>query len=357
MNKPIAILAAGVLSLVGVFGLASAANATPVPSPSPTVSATTYDAVLWQTTTYNVKYPQTKKTVVNETTLTLPTLPTTCGTSYQGDVYVHSTAEAAWLASTTSLAGPDGAQDGAYLAPGGQGVAYNYVVNAVCPPAPPAPPVVDPEVCTVTGPAYAESPDHFAVKTAAGYQFTNQPLVAGAPAGSAPDGHPVDLIYPTTGNLQGFLSETIADKNVVGNGIFFRFILNLSADGGSAYNSFSVTDGTVTQSSVANVGSKAVLLGKTVAQVAALYPHNQIAGFGIETGSSYLSGDGALLTGLSGSCLNASFVDGVTPPAAPQAPTGIHTGDVPVSPLYPAAALVLGAGLVFAFRKRLAAKF
>lgn len=339
MKRMIAtVIATVVLAGAGVAGFASSASA----------DAVSYDAVVWKMNTNGVKYPQTKISVTPETTLTLPTLPTTCGTEYQGDVYIHSDAEAAWLSSTTTLAGPDGAQDGAYLAPGGSGVSYEVQQNDACPTPPPAPPAG--LKCTVTGPAYAESGDLFAVKTAAGYQFTN-------------DGthKPVDLGFPASGNLQGFTSLTYADKNVVGNGIFFRFVLDLSADGGSAYNSFSVSgSNTVDQSSVAGVGSKAALLGKTVAQVAAAYPHNKIVAIFWETGSSYPAGDGALLTGYSGACGAVSFVDNVNPPAppvTPQAPSGIHTGDVPVSPLYPASALLLGAGLVFAFRKRLAAKF
>lgn len=227
---------------------------------------------------------------------------------------------------------------------------YTFTASE-CPTAPPTP---TSQACTVTGAASFEAPDHFAVKGASGWQFTNQPLVAGAPAGSTPDGHPVDLIFPSSGNLQGFTSLTYTDKNVIGNGIFFRFILDLSADGGSAYNSFSVTSNTVNQASVANVGSKATLLGKTVAQVAALYPHNQIKAIAFETGSTYLSGDGALLTGVSGACLNASFVN---VPNQPTPPSGIGTGDVPVSPLLPAGVLLLAASVVFAFRKPLARKF
>lgn len=213
--------------------------------------------------------------------------------------------------------------------------------DAPCYQAPPPPGGV---ACTVTGPAYAESGDLFAVKTAGGYQFT-----------SAGNAKPVDLGFPASGNLQGFTSLTYADKNVVGNGIFFRFVLDLSADGGSAYNSFSVAgSNTVDQSSVANVGSKPTLLGKTVAQVAALYPHNQIKAIFWETGSSYPAGDGAILTGYSGACGNASFVTGVTPPTPP---TSANGGDIPLNPLYPASALLIAGGLVFAFRKRLAAKF
>lgn len=333
MKKPITLLVTGLLSVGAVLGLAQAANATQVPT-------TTYDAVLWQTSTYNVKYPQVKKTVTNETTLTLPTIPTTCGTSYQADVYVHTDAETSWLNSTTSLAGPDGAQDGNYLAPGGQGVAYNYVVNAVCPPVPPAS-----QVCTVTGSAYAESGDNFAVKTATGYQLT------------AAGGKATDLIFPASGNIQGFTSLTYTDKNVVGNGIFFRFIFDLSADGGSAYNSFSVSgSNTINQSSVAGVGSKAALLGKTLAQVATAYPHNKFVGVAFETGSAYAAGDGALLTGYSGACGAMSFVDGVTPPTQPKAPTGIQTGDTPLNPLVPAGILLLLAGGAFAARRKFATK-
>lgn len=151
--------------------------------------------------------------------------------------------------------------------------------------------------CQVTGPAYAEAGDHFAELTADGYQLTSQG-----------DATPVDLLYPLHWNLQGVGSVTYTDTNVVGNGIFFRLIVDLSADGGSAYNSFSIVSNTVDQSSVANVGSKAVFLGKTIAQVAALYPHNVIVAGGWETGSAYAAGDGALLTGFAGDCGSGSYV-------------------------------------------------
>jgi hypothetical protein len=232
---------------------------------------------------------------------------------------------------------------------------YSFTAST-CPTTPPVPVAVG---CTALGTPSFEAPDHFATKTDAGYTLYNLPLVAGAPAGSTPDGHPVDLIFPANGNLQGVSSITYPSTGVVGNGIFFRFILDLSADGGSAYNSFSIVGQPVNQSSVANVGSKAALLGKTVAQVAALYPHNVIKAYAIQTGSSYVSGDGGTVTGLSaaGTPCTVSFTTTVshnnpTPPSG-----GVNTGDAPVSPLYPAAALLAATALLLAFRKRLARKF
>ena len=254
--------------------------------------ATTYDAVLWQTHVYNQKYTQDKITVTNESSITLPTIPTTCGTSWQGDVYVHGNAESAWLSATTSLAGPDGAQDGSYLAPGGNGVAYIYVVNDACPPTTPAP-----ITCTVTGTPYTESGDHPPVQNAEGVDYR-----------SHHDGHATGTVIPIHANAQGITSLSFTDTNVIGYGMFSRLIFNLSADGGPGYASFSVSPGnTIDQNAVAGVGSKNVLLGKTVAQVATAYPHNVIVGWVFQTGSTYPgdggpSSDGATLTGTSGDC-------------------------------------------------------
>lgn len=410
MKKPIAIVAAGILSLGAVFGLGVAAASAHTPSISATCSGVVlngvnYDGSKTNTWTATVGGVTTSGTFGGSFTQTIPVAQAGATTAWSATIKDADNTPA-YTESSSGSVGPCGTPvlpDPVW--PVGSSTCNTYTLPALADyekyplmadnvtrytagthalvgtvtvdahvlasdtthkqgdhvyvfTATDCPVVVVPQPvgCTAIGTPTFESPDHFAVKSDAGYSLYNLPLVAGAPAGSTPDGHPVDLIFPTSGNLQGFTSLTYPTKSVVGNGIFFRFILDLSADGGSAYNSFSVTDGTVTQSSVANVGSKAALLGKTVAQVAALYPHNQIKSFAFQTGSSYKSGDGALLTGFSeaGTVCAASFVTGVNPPAPP---AGIHTGDVPVSPLYPAAALVLGAGLVFAFRKRLAAKF
>ncbi|MDB5167614.1 MAG: hypothetical protein JWN26_759 [Candidatus Saccharibacteria bacterium] len=265
----------------------------------PIVVIQTYDATLWQTDAYNVKYPQTKVSVTNETTITLPTIPTTCGTSWQGDVYIHGTAESTWLTGTTSLAGPDGAQDGSYLAPGGNGVAYIYVVNDPCPPPPPPAGIT----CTVNGPAYTESGDHTPTQIAAGVDYR-----------SYHDGHATGTVIPVSGNAQGVVSLSFTDTNVVGNGMFSRLIFNLSADGGPSYASFSVSPGnTIDQNSVAGVGSNSHVLGLTIAQVATAYPHNTYTGYAFQTGSSYPgnggpTSDGATLTGYAGDCGTVSYV-------------------------------------------------
>ena len=109
----------------------------PVAADVYTPPATTCDSVLWQTDTYGSKYGQTVSNIIAGS-CELQSLPTTCGTGWQSDVYIHSDAEQALL-DGKKLAGPDGAQDGSFLEPGGQGVAYNYAQNDACPPPPPTP--------------------------------------------------------------------------------------------------------------------------------------------------------------------------------------------------------------------------
>jgi hypothetical protein len=139
-----------------------------------------------------------------------------------------------------------------------------------------------------------------------------------------------DVIFPAEGNLQGITNFTRNVSGSVGNGIFTRFIVDLTADGGSAYNSLSITDTTVTQASVASVGSKSVFLGKTIAQIADLYPNAVYHAISFQTGSAYADGDGAVLTGFSdgGNCVE-NFQ--TTPPAPTHRTTTTHT-DVVCTP-------------------------
>jgi hypothetical protein len=160
-----------------------------------------------------------------------------------------------------------------------------------------------PITCTVTGAPGTESGDHPPVQTAEGVDYR-----------SYHDGHATGVVIPINANAQGITSLSFTDTNVVGYGMFSRLIFDLSADGGPGYASFSVSPGnTIDQNAVAGVGSKNVLLGKTVAQVGIAYPHNKIVGWAFQTGSSYpgdgtASSDGATLTGTSGDCGNVNYV-------------------------------------------------
>ncbi|HEX3680518.1 MAG TPA: hypothetical protein VHU90_12415, partial [Galbitalea sp.] len=117
------------------------------PNPTPT-----YETVVWSMPSpfdgSDATYPQVGVTQYKgETTEDLDVaVPTTCGTQYQVDVYAqtfgstnNTSAIDALFAS--GLAGPNGAQDGSYLAgagnnPGvyGLGHAWKFVQNATCPP-------------------------------------------------------------------------------------------------------------------------------------------------------------------------------------------------------------------------------
>lgn len=174
------------------------------------------------------------------------------------------------------------------LATGASGVSGNPWKFVCVPPAP--------VTCSALGAQYTESGDHVPATVPDGYDFR-----------SYHDGHATGLLFPVNTNAQAVGTITYTDENVVGNGIFFRFVFNLSADGGPAYASFSVSPSTtINQSSVANVGSNANLLGKTIAQVAVAYPDNKIVAEGFQTGSSYpgngsSTSDGATLTGFTDS--------------------------------------------------------
>lgn len=160
--------------------------------------------------------------------------------------------------------------------------------NASCVPA---------QVCTIAGTAYHEGDDHSFVLTPEGYDLR-----------SKHDGHATGLLFPAHGNLQGITAINYTTTNVVGNGVFFRIIVDLSADGGSSYNSLSVVGNSITQASIADVGSKNVFLGKTIAQIADLYPDAVYTSLGWATGSAYAAGDGATITAFSGDCGSGSFI-------------------------------------------------
>lgn len=158
-----------------------------------TPPADPYVAVLWSTDTYGVKYSQHIVSITHEATETLPTIPATCGMGYQGDVYLESADLEALLDNGAGvLTGPDGAQDGTFLAPGGDGVAYSYVVNATCPPPPPAG-----ITCQATGTSYTEDVDW--ASTAAGKQLAGPTTLA------------IDHYYGVTGNLQGLTNLSITE--------------------------------------------------------------------------------------------------------------------------------------------------
>jgi hypothetical protein len=115
-------------------------------------STVIYETVVWSMPSPNngtsATYPQVGVSQYKgETTQTLDVaVPTTCGTQYQVDVYVQTNGETDNTAALDAmfkagLAGPNGAQDGEYLAgqsgnPGVAGLnhAWKFVQNAACPP-------------------------------------------------------------------------------------------------------------------------------------------------------------------------------------------------------------------------------
>jgi len=229
-----------------------------------------------------------------------------------------------------------------------------------------APPVAS-EKCTFVGGAYTESDDHAPADIADGKSFVSQG-----------DKTPVEFGYPTNGNLQGFTGINWTDKDVVGNGIFFRFVVDLTGDGLGGYNSLSITDHDVTQASVANVGSKNVFLGKTIAEIAAAYPHNKITSIHWQTGSSYAKGDGATLVAAHGDCFDLKYAKPpvvvvptdppvvttpVVTPASPEptqtvTPVAVQKADILASTgveaawfFYAAIALICAGALAFIFKR------
>jgi hypothetical protein len=157
-----------------------------------TPPADPFVAVLWGEDTYGSKYGQHIIQIVHESTETLIALPTTCGAGFQSDVYVESAGLEALLDNGKgTLAGPDGAHDGSFLAPGGSGVAYVFAENDACPP-----PIPDGVTCTLTGTSYTEDVDW--TSTAPGESLTGQTSA-------------VDHYYGVTGNLQGLTVGMITE--------------------------------------------------------------------------------------------------------------------------------------------------
>lgn len=189
--------------------------------------------------------------------------------------------------------------------------------NGGCIPAP-----VPPAAC-VLGAPYHETDDNLGTTGDDGISIFS------AGDGKATDGGG----YQVTGNAQGITSFDWTQTGSVGNGIFGRFIFDLSADGGSAYNSFSGLGTHVDQTTVAGYGSKAVFTGKTLADVGTTWPHNKLVAIIWQTGSSYAKGDGAVLTGFSGACSNKSFVVTPTPTSTPTpTPTPVVDTQLPSTP-------------------------
>lgn len=157
---------------------------------------------------------------------------------------------------------------------------------------------VPPQTCTVGG-LYHESDDNAAVLSPEGLRIFS------AGDGKATDGGGYFL---TSGNAQGITTFDYTKTGEVGNGIFFRLIFDLSADGGPSYASFSGLGTHVDQTTLAGYGSKAAFAGKTLADVANTWPKNKLVAFIWQTGSSYAAGDGAVLTGFSGYCGEGNLI-------------------------------------------------
>lgn len=208
----------------------AAADAAVVPAPAPIQAALTtvpavvvvtppadpFVAVLWSTDTYGVKYEQHIVSITHEATESLTAIPATCGTSYQSDVYNESAGLEALLDNGAGvLTGPDGAQDGSFLADGGQGIAYNYVVNDACPPPPPAG-----VGCTATQTSFTEDVDW--TSTVAGEQLAGPTTAA------------IDHYYGVTGNLQGLTKLSITETTTGTGGESALAVIEVNPHG-SAY--------------------------------------------------------------------------------------------------------------------------
>jgi len=157
---------------------------------------------------------------------------------------------------------------------------------------------VPPVNCIVVGP-YHENDDNAATLTPTGLAIYSKG------DGKATDG---GGYYLSSGNAQGITTFDYTKTNEIGNGIYFRLIFDLSADGGPSYASFSGLGQHVDQSTVAGYGSKAVFNGLSIADVANAWPKNKLVAFIWQTGSSYAAGDGATLTGFSGYCGSGNLV-------------------------------------------------
>lgn len=246
-----------------------------------------YHGVLWANDVKGQKFPQTL-VATSEPSDTfdvheLDAKAVTPDTCYQYDAYANNRKTDA-LITSAHLTG-----SGEFWVGGSWKPEFS---NTFC--TPPAPPAAQP--CVATGGTYTESDDRAPVLVPAGYSFVSQG-----------DHTPVEIGYPLSGNLQGINNISYTTTDTVGYGIFFRFVVDLTGDGLGGYNSLSITTPTITQASVADVGSKGVFLGHTIAEIAAQYPHNKITSGHWQTGSSYPAGDGATLTGVSGDCGGVNY--------------------------------------------------
>lgn len=212
-------------------------------------STVTYDTIVWSmpspNTGTNATYPQVGVSQnKDETVQTLDVaVPTTCGTQYQVDVYVQTNGETDNMAALNTmfaagLAGPDGAQDGAYLAGqsgnpgvGGPGNAWKLVKNADCVTPPPTRTYtttdngqIDCSTDGSGGGSYVVT-THYFIQTAVvdsttgGYTFDNGPVASNgadttqtvaAYSGSCPSLSPVSAGDPTNTN------ETCSASGLVG---------------------------------------------------------------------------------------------------------------------------------------------
>lgn len=145
---------------------------------------------------------------------------------------------------------------------------------------------VDPIDCTPTGIWYTEGDDTAPVAGPDGLEFY-----------SAGDGKAVGYRQAISGNIQGLDTITFSATGDLSQ-FFFRFTVNLSADGGPAYKSLSIP-GTTAISLGSNVYQ---FPGDTLADVAEAYPNNVLTSLGWQTNTGAPAGVGATLHSFDGAC-------------------------------------------------------
>jgi hypothetical protein len=169
---------------------------------------------------------------------------------------------------------------------------------------------VDPEprACVALGGWYTEGDDVAPAQTPEGLAFT-----------TTGEGTAVGYRAPVTGNLQGWGSVSYTATGDTSE-FFFRLVVDLTEVNGDNYQSLSFPGyTTIDENSVSYQ-----FPGKTIAQLADEWPEAVVTSIGFQTNSGAAAGKTAVLTGISGGCVNQSFV----PVVIPEKPADVVTTDV-----------------------------
>lgn len=340
-----------VFAIVAALGLAASISAAGVMSASATEDQPGYVTAAWEMPSWidstHPTWPQTLLTSVKTEGADLAALDTQisklevkCGETRQVQVDVYNDNEVTnTLLAGKTLTGPNTPPES--LIEGSWGTAYKLVqvVGAKCETPPPAA-----VTCTVTGAGYTESDDAAPVATKDGYLFTG---------GS---GKAVGYRWPVTGNLQGI--GTISYDATGSTSVFYyRIVIDASADGGSSYQSVTVTSGSpITLASTAYVNHVGSM---TLAAVVALYPNNKITSEGFHLDSGATAEDIVTLKSVTSPCGDLSFIPVppttkppvVTPPTTTPPQTLAYTGAV-TGGLVPIGAVLLALGVSGLLLKR-----